>query len=440
MSEIKTRLGNLAESVPYGIDTLLGLFDVEETTAVESAAVPLGPYPKLLINPEFVATHCRTDESFTMLILHELHHVLLGHTRLFARVTKAHNIAFDAVINAMLCRQHPESRWTALFRKLYSPDEFPYLFLRPPRGFPEKPPALGYLKKEWRGVMTDLYYTNTGTFSQVFELLVLEVARNQDETQHAQIEPLLLGNHDQDLRGLESTDDALVFDAVRRIVERWPQPPDPKVGRSLASVLKESRVPPSTTPPHRVFRRALLAAARAGRIAAGPPSPVPSPAQRAWPTRDRRAFAQAAGGGAPLLYVTSLPGRPRRAGISKVDVYIDVSGSCDCFIPQLLRGALSCRDLEPRFWQFSTRVVPVTEKELRQGKVVSTGGTSGAAVTAHMKTIESTAAVMVTDGYVGPVDLEPCRKARLQVVLTPGGHRNDLSAAASAIHNLEKVR
>ena len=141
-----------------------------------------------------------------------------------------------------------------------------------------------------------------------------------------------------------------------------------------------------------------------------------------------------------MLYVTELPGRPRRAGISKVDVYIDVSGSCDCFIPQLLRGALSCRDLEPRFWQFSTRVVPVTEKELREGKVVSTGGTSGAVVTKHMKKIESTAAVIVTDGYVGPVDLEPCRKARLQVVLTPGGYSDDLSAAASAIHNLEEVR
>ena len=42
-------------------------------------------------------------EIFFLLILHELYHVILGHTRLFSRVSPIDNIVFDAVINSMLC-------------------------------------------------------------------------------------------------------------------------------------------------------------------------------------------------------------------------------------------------------------------------------------------------------------------------------------------------
>jgi hypothetical protein len=124
-------------------------------------------------------------------------------------------------------------------------------------------------------------------------------------------------------------------------------------------------------------------------------------------------------------------------------VYIDVSGSCDGFIPALLRGALSCSDLKPRFWQFSTEVVPVTAQQLAAGKVASSGGTWGAAVTEHLKEIASPAAVIITDGYVGRVPedhLEACARARLQVVLTPGGMRRHLEPAAAAFHQLESVQ
>jgi hypothetical protein len=38
--------------------------------------------PRLLINPQFVEAHAATPERLLMLVMHELHHVLLGHTRL----------------------------------------------------------------------------------------------------------------------------------------------------------------------------------------------------------------------------------------------------------------------------------------------------------------------------------------------------------------------
>ena len=70
-----------------------------------------------------------------MLVLHELHHVLLGHTRLFRRVTPLDNLAFDAVINALLCRMFPGRDHTAFFTDFYADDQFPACLLRPPCGW-----------------------------------------------------------------------------------------------------------------------------------------------------------------------------------------------------------------------------------------------------------------------------------------------------------------
>jgi hypothetical protein len=40
-------------------------------------------------------TGAPTPEKLLMLIMHELHHVLLGHTRLFPRLTQIDNLVFD---------------------------------------------------------------------------------------------------------------------------------------------------------------------------------------------------------------------------------------------------------------------------------------------------------------------------------------------------------
>ncbi len=86
---------------------LLSLLSIEASDEVPTACVTTGARSRLLVNPEFVARHCRTDEHLAMLVLHELYHVLLGHTRLYPRVTPAQNWAFDCLINAQLCRLFP---------------------------------------------------------------------------------------------------------------------------------------------------------------------------------------------------------------------------------------------------------------------------------------------------------------------------------------------
>ncbi len=68
---------------------LLGLLEIRASREVATACVTLGARSRLLINPDFARAHCATDEALVMLVLHELFHVLLGHTRLHALMTPA---------------------------------------------------------------------------------------------------------------------------------------------------------------------------------------------------------------------------------------------------------------------------------------------------------------------------------------------------------------
>ena len=108
------------------------------------------------------------EEKLFALILHELHHILLGHTRLYKRVTPQHNLAFDAIINAMLSRMNPEPSWTALFREYYKPNVFPFYFLRPPVGFPDTPVYPELMPEQHRQILYQLYYKNGGSFHEIF--------------------------------------------------------------------------------------------------------------------------------------------------------------------------------------------------------------------------------------------------------------------------------
>ena len=65
----------------------------------------------MLLNPDFVLAHCQRDEHLVLLVLHELWHVLLAHTRMYERATTVDNIAFDAIINAGLARSFPGPQW-----------------------------------------------------------------------------------------------------------------------------------------------------------------------------------------------------------------------------------------------------------------------------------------------------------------------------------------
>ncbi len=452
------RVHNLIAAMPYGLEKMLSLMDIEESTEVQTACVPIGGRPKIVFNPEYVANHCQTDEKLFMLIQHELHHVLLGHTRLFKRTTIQHNIAFDAIINAMLCRSKPEPEWTALFRDSYSVNKFPECLLRPPENFPGTPIFPEDMPHNVQQVIHTLYYSNKGTFFDVFALLVkiipvgLMVEDGEGEEGDAatkkgsgmringelgsEILDDLLGSHGEDLRGIEEQDDPDLFDIVREIVGEWPQPPNPIAGRSLNDVLKTmpvSKVNVSTRLVRQIVDTVLASVVCKGEEQGGLSHFEYQHFQQFMPSRDRRAFAMQQVGGLVPMYVASIPKEIQKR--NEVAIYLDVSGSMGDYPKYLIKALyLLQKQVTVKTFVFSTKVLEVDVSDLNRLNYSTTGGTSGACVWKHIEENKFTSVVLLTDGYVGQIHnqyLGLRKQAHIEVLLPLGGSKNDVVPIAT---------
>ena len=372
-----------------------------------------------------------------MLIMHELHHVLLGHTRLFSCVTKVDNLVFDAVINALLCRMFPGKAYTSFFTDFYDPSQFPACLLRPPSGwstslYPAPPSALrGKKMRALAEVHRSLYSEKGATYHDIFEALRYSL------TEEMASGVLLLGDHGDGGSQFGRLDarSPLLFDMVRQIVERWPQPPDPIRGRSLAKILKLEHIQVSRKPSNAAVLRNLLRrvadAGQRGRgvLLAGKDAMIIS---TPLPAFDRRSVVLSALGVPNLLHAAELHDR-RPVHSEKVHVYLDVSGSIGDLKAVLYGALLDCRDfVHPRVHLFSTKVADVSASQMRSGTCISTGGTEIACVAEHIRDHRIRRAVLVTDGYVGQpegLDHETIADTTLGVVLTPGNStRKDLAS------------
>jgi hypothetical protein len=420
----------------YALHALLQLMEISESRNIETAAVECRIQPRLLINPDFVATWADNPEKLLMLVLHELHHALLGHTRLFACVTKVDNLVFDAVINALLCRMFPGNAYTSFFTDFYEQSRFPACLLRPPSGwspgsYPATPKALrGKKMRALAEVHRSLYSEKGATYHEIFDALRYSL------TEEMVSGVFLLGDHAD--RGSQfgqlDARSPLLFDMVRQIVERWPQPPDPIRGRSLAEVMKNEHIQVSRQPSNAAILRNLLRrVANAGHGGRGAPVPGRETMTIATPLPafDRRSIVLSAMGVPNLLHAAQLDCCRRTHG-EKVHIYLDVSGSIGDLKGVLYGTLLDCRDfVYPRVHLFSTKIADVTAGQMRSGACVSTGGTEIACVAEHMRDHRIRRAVLVTDGYVGHPegrDHETLFGATLGVALTPGNStRNDLA-------------
>lgn len=435
---IADRLLNAFPSAAYGLPALLQLSEIIETTDVPTAAVECTGRPRLFVNPEFVATHANTPEKLVMLIMHELHHVILGHTRLYERQSPLDNVVFDAVINAMLCWMFPERSTRALFTDFYDHRHPVQCFLRPPpRWTPtDYGPPPDALASPERAELADLHrrlYSEQGVgYDELRQAL-----QTNGIAQELPPEVVLLGDHREQGTG-SSSDGNLehrapeLLEQVRRIVERWPQPPNPIVGRSMADFLKAVKVVP-TAPSKRGQLRALLrrVAGRGGAHLRRGPSEREHMIESPLPRIDRRSAVLHRLGLRPIFYRQALPcPRPGRGG-ERVHIYVDVSGSMNDVLGPLYGAVLDSRELvHPVIHLFSTVVHDLPLAELRKGACASTGGTSIECVAMHMQEHGVSRAVIVTDGFVGrpgASSRETLKGSRLGVALLGHAtHRGDL--------------
>ena len=454
---LRGRILNVLPAASYQMDRFLQLVDVVVSDRTQTACVEVGPQPRLHLNAKFVDRHCKRDEHLLMLVLHELYHIILGHTRLFSRLTLLHNIAFDAVINSMLCRQFREQVYLDFFQKLNNDSRFPARLLRPPQGWPDIPkePPKSVRDSE-KKVLGRLYgeKADTVTYHEVFELLKRSYTGNIGENF------ILLGDHDSNDKS-GSTDemaanDALLRNILRDITEAWPADANLGTGRGDGSKIFDFLMPKPKSP-----RRQFLAELRKLLERAGTFQPDQH-ASYAWRktstrqesttylpnSRDRLAHSKEIFYGAiPILYRAETDRRrPRWMPQDITHIYVDVSGSMEQDLPWLVAA------LDPlhrkglcRIFAFSTVVYEVKAGALLSGKIQNTYGTDINCVYNHLVGLTHARTpkrvVILTDGYVGAPDsvLEiqlNRRKVELHVGLIGGSFSHEFARHAASIQNL----
>jgi len=425
-----TLLDRLIEVFPaghYGLAALLRIVGVEETTSVASAAVECCLNPRLRINPEFVAMHAQTPEKLLMLVMHELHHVLLGHTLLPRAPSVVDNIVFDAVINATLCRMFPDPECIALFTGLYSSGKFPECLLRPAEGWTPKtpgadPPALlAPGRKTALAAYKSLYSPQGAYYEEVYKAFRHPLEAFAAGKPEPASTPFLLGSHGES----DPADYDAAFRAIAPLAAHWHKSDAIVGGRGWGDVLNDERIKPRRrTSNRRILARLIRKVAAGGgdstaraltkALVAGF-SPVPS--------HSRRSVVLRALHVPQVLYQFQLTGRVQER-LERVHVYLDVSGSMTGVVEDLYGAVADCAGMvHPKVHLFSTSVSDATLAEIRNGVVRTTVGTDIRCVAEHMEKRQVARAVILTDGYVGAVP-EQFRRRMEKCVLGVGLSRH----------------
>ena len=413
IDDIKRRLFSVIPTSSLHMMEFLKLMDIrfaEEET--KSAAVTCTSRPELLLNKAFVDAYCKTDEHLFMLVMHELYHIILGHTHLFKRHTDIDNIAFDAVINAILCRMFPGEEYVSFFTSINSDETFPGCILRP---IGNKTP-LKYIP-----VLKNLYYTNTGTYFEVYECITNEL---EEMLKNGQIKYVLLGNHEDNNDDMSNP---LLKKMLDKVISKWPREMIVN-GRDLGGELEDKTI--EFAKAERNAQNKMKRLLRKSGVIQGSVSKrkmsiqyVQEDATLATPDfKDRTLLTKSIIYEQPLLYNSSLIKSKvvRDSNIQSL-VYLDVSGSVvddiNHFAPLLLKPY---KNKECFLFAFSTIVVPVSYQDFRKGKYKSTGGTSLNCIFEHyfslLKKKQTKKVLILTDGETGKVADDYYQKIKQQKI------------------------
>ncbi|GAB4524934.1 MAG: hypothetical protein OHK0046_40150 [Anaerolineae bacterium] len=430
-AHITKRLLRSLPTTRFEMNTLTRLAGIETTRALPTAAVECKRRPRLLINPDFVEAHCKRDEHLFLLVMHELWHVLLGHTRMYPRMTDAQNIAFDAIINAGLMREFNAPEYMGFFDQLNPADQFPGCLLRPPVGWPHNP----------------VYPEEIGPPGTAQIIMRLYPAQNSRNTRMPLYEevlnlllragifpmPLLLGNHSD-----EPINDPYMKEMMKQVTQEWPEIKMLE-GRGYGGYVgrRTFHINPASEDARRVFSRTLQrtllprqgrqhSKARMSVKSEGGNGVLPNAHDRLSPAK-RALGAPGTIWAQPGTTKARVPEHPSRSF-----VYLDVSGSMNFVLSNLLHLLVPyVAKGHAEAYQFSTQVHGLPFNQLNKGMLTTTGGTDINCVLEHALKVEPYVqrVLIVTDGQVGPplphlASAVQDRAMRLHVVL-PHGCRLD---------------
>lgn len=452
-ARLRSRLVGCVPAATLELEAFCKLAGIRVSREIPSAAVEALRRPRMLINPDFAAKYCQRDEHLFLLVMHELWHIILAHTRLYPRVTPAHNVAFDAIINAGLARAYyhkPEYR--GFFEVLNPPDKFPSMLLSPPLGWPTAPVYPPDNPEGVRSIVERLYpppgapRDTMPFYSEILRLLMDYVEANGGIWIEG--DPNLIGDHDDAEGEGHALDDPMLSEALKKVAGSMRDQLGSQ-GRGMGGTIADKTSP--LVPPREQARRAFSVVLRRclgsqrGHEVRREKSPVasvsgnsvlPNPRDRLAPARrmlgvPETIWAQ------PGTVRARVPEVPRKA-----HVYLDVSGSMVNVLPHLLGLILPYVAHEQvDVFQFSTQVEALNLSQLQLGKLRTTSGTNINCVLKHLFARKPVVqrVLILTDGATGKptrlfVDQARDQNTQIYVVLpAESAHQEDLRTIATSM-------
>lgn len=427
-----SRIIDLASTRVFGLEALLSVSAIQWSSQILTACIECSERPRLLLNPEFIEKHCTTPQRLATLILHELSHVSLGHTRLYPRGGDAHNVAFDAIINRDLslhfARTGDAEPYTSLFTSYYGGGRDPEFILRPPPGWPERPEwhASEDCDEELRNIHRRLYdpaqlnprnnQPSLLTYGEIISALERASAKGKQggcvaPADASAILEKLLGGHgttDMERAAISAARDSRITESLPQVlsgISTLSHPPGAGSGgaihsQTLARVQRERRLELALAS---LLRKTFLRGS--SRTKRWQQEIVPSLSVDR--SHDRRAgvrhvIARQLGLPQQVLF-QSRTTQLRPAPIA-APIYLDVSGSMSGLLERLHAALIPLRrQLLPDTFAFSTVVERVSSADFERGVFRTTGGTSIGPVVHHLlknaRHGGPRSALVLTDGY-----------------------------------------
>jgi len=380
---LKNRLYNLVELNSLNMMELLKICDIVYDDSIDSACVTCSTRPIMKFNKKFVEQYCKSDEHLLMLVMHELYHIILGHTILFKKVNIIDNIVFDAIINSILCKTFKSERYTSFFTNMNSDSFFPSCILRPLG--PQTP-------DKYKPILNILYEQDSITYTELYEL----IARNYNEFV-SNTNYLLIGNHN------DEECNKYTRDLIEKITKDWPKS---NVKLSFAKgdniVDKNVRLEKIDETKYKKFKRILKLV---GIDCNDKQFEYVDSTNVIYSLKDRYISSK------EMLYPINLLYKYKTMSNNKICsnkietlIYLDVSGSfkeeLKTVMPLLLKPY---KNHECRLFTFSNHVTEITYDDLKEGNYKSDGGTDINCILEHYfslpKKKQNKKILIITDGY-----------------------------------------
>jgi len=414
-----------------GFDSYIAGFITEVREDPSSPTANITKDGLLRYNPQFAAQHITCKQDLFSLCMHEVLHPMFGH--FVFRGGEIENIAADAIINAVISTVFStKSHRGHLFEKFYPPSGLPGLLRPCSRMHTSSLSRLYDALYESRHIKKEDSIT-TGELIQSLKILVPSVPPAL----------VLFGSHGAEGQKGEGLG-GLPKETLTRMAEDIQHGATECASRSMGYSETLMDLLTEALKTHLSIRRVLLErfltkrkvdrfkeTLHARRLSTSPIPIHPS----------KRDLVLLAAGIYPFhFHNTVAHPRQQERGLA---IYLDVSGSVNDFLPQILGVLKGLRKEIKSIFLFSNKVVETSFESVLKGHVQTTYGTDFDCIAESVLERDFRKAVIVTDGFASmkPELSEKLKEHRLRTLTVLFGNSRDCDdfAAFGDVVQLEDI-